>query len=112
MVCHVRHIKLRLISLTDHHHNIPFCLVFCILDAVNIQDEQISDEILNSAEENFKYCENDSQPESEEVTFHGFCNYSKKYFKGLSCIFTVFFDLSGLFDSYKFVLTIPCQTHH
>lgn len=41
----------------------------------DIQDsEQIPDEILNKAEENFKYCEIDSKPVSVEETFHGLCN--------------------------------------
>lgn len=84
------------------------------IKVVNTQDEQIPDEESNKAEEILKDRELDSEPESEEDNFRGFCNDSKKCFKCLSCAFSVLFELSGsglftnLYVVYKFILTIPC----
>lgn len=88
------------------------------IKVVNTQDEreQIPDEELNEAEAILKDVELDSEPESEEVNFRGFCNDSdsKKCLKCLSCAFSVLFELSGsglftnLYVVYKFILTIPC----
>ncbi|KAJ8720990.1 hypothetical protein PYW08_006455 [Mythimna loreyi] len=84
------------------------------IKVVKTQDEQIPDEESNKAEEILKDRELDSEPESEEDNFRGFCNDSKKCFKCLSCAFSVIFELSGsglftnLYVVYKFILTIPC----
>nr|CAI5851138.1 unnamed protein product [Callosobruchus analis] len=88
------------------------------IKVVNTQDEheQIPDEELNKAGAILKDVELDSEPESEEVNFRGFCNDSdsKKCLKCLSCAFSVLFELSGsglftnLYVVYKFILTIPC----
>nr|CAI5838326.1 unnamed protein product [Callosobruchus analis] len=88
------------------------------IKVVNTQDvhEQIPDEELNKAGAILKDVELDSEPESEEVNFRGFCydSDSKKCLKCLSCAFSVLFELSGsglftnLYVVYKFILTIPC----